>query len=47
MEAKEEVMTTRLTEGADFLMDFRMPVVPMTAGSRSSFGVVSCCDCLL
>jgi len=36
MEANDEVMTTRLTEGADFLIDFKMPVVPMTAGSRRS-----------
>ena len=36
MEAKEDVMTTRLTEGADFLMDLRTPVVPIMAGSRSS-----------
>jgi hypothetical protein len=36
MLAKEEVMTTRLTVGADFLMDLRTPVVPIMAGSRSS-----------
>lgn len=30
-------MTTFLTVGALFLMDFRMPVVPMTAGSSSCF----------
>jgi hypothetical protein len=41
IEAKEEVITTRLTLGADFLIDFRMPVVPIMAGSRSSFEVVS------
>lgn len=37
IEAKEEVMTTRLTVGAFFLMAFKMPVVPMMAGSRRSF----------
>lgn len=36
MDAKEEVMTTRFTPGADFLMAFRMDVVPIMAGSRSS-----------
>lgn len=36
MDAKLEVITTRLTEGALFLIDFRIPVVPMKAGSRSS-----------
>lgn len=34
-EAKLEVMTTRFTVGALFLIDFRIPVVPMIAGSRS------------
>jgi len=34
--------TTRLTVGAWDLMDFSMPVVPMTAGSnRSFFGSVT------
>lgn len=37
MAAKEEVMTTLFTVGALFLMDFRMPVVPMIAGSSSCF----------
>jgi hypothetical protein len=41
IEAKEEVITTRFTLGADFLIDFKMPVVPIMAGSRSSFEVVS------
>ena len=31
--------TTRLTVGAYFFVDSRIPVVPMTAGSRSSFFV--------
>lgn len=39
IEAKEEVITTRLTVGAALAMDLRMPVVPIMAGSRSSFGV--------
>ena len=30
-------MTTRFTVGACALIALRMPVVPMTAGSRSSF----------
>lgn len=29
MDAKLEVMTTLLTEGAFFLIDLRIPVVPM------------------
>lgn len=37
MEAKEEVMTTRVTEGAEALRALRMPVVPITAGSTRSF----------
>lgn len=37
IEAKEEVMTTRLTVGAFFLIALSMPVVPMMAGSRRSF----------
>lgn len=41
MAAKDDVMTTRLTVGADFLMDFKMPVVPITAGSSRSWEVVS------
>lgn len=36
MAANEDVMTTCFTEGALFLIDFRIPVVPMTAGSRRS-----------
>lgn len=39
MEAKDEVMTTLLTEGAFFLMAFKIPVVPITAGSMRSFWV--------
>jgi hypothetical protein len=35
--AKEDVMTTILTVGADALIDLRMPVVPMIAGSIKSF----------
>lgn len=35
--ADEEVMTTRLTLGAYALIDLRMPVVPLIAGSRKSF----------
>lgn len=31
------VLTTRLTVGALFLTAFRMPVVPITAGSSKSF----------
>lgn len=34
--AKDDVMTTCFTVGAFFLMDFKMPVVPMTAGSSKS-----------
>jgi hypothetical protein len=37
MAAKEEVITTRFTEGAFFLMAFRIPVVPIMAGSNRSF----------
>jgi hypothetical protein len=37
MAAKEEVTTTRRTWGADLLRALRMPVVPLMAGSRSSF----------
>ena len=37
IDAKEEVMTTRLTDGAFFLMAFKIPVVPTMAGSRRSF----------
>jgi hypothetical protein len=37
MEAKEEVITTRFTVGAFFLMAFSIPVVPIIAGSRRSF----------
>ncbi len=39
MLANEEVMTTRFTVGANFLMAWRIPVVPMIAGSRRSFWV--------
>lgn len=35
--AKEEVTTTRRTEGADRAIALRIPVVPMTAGSMRSF----------
>lgn len=31
MAAKDEVMTTRLTVGAFFLVAFRIPIVPITA----------------
>jgi hypothetical protein len=34
--ANDDVMTTRFTEGAFFLIDFKIPVVPMIAGSRRS-----------
>lgn len=34
--AKEDVMTTCLTVGALFLIDFKIPVVPITAGSMRS-----------
>lgn len=43
-------MTTCLTDGALFLIDLRMPVVPMTAGSiRSCVGQLQCShpSCLL
>lgn len=36
MEAKDEVMTTRRTDGAERLRARRMPVVPTTAGAMSS-----------
>ena len=39
IDAKDEVMTTLLTEGAFFLIAFKIPVVPMTAGSMRSFCV--------
>jgi len=39
IDAKDEVMTTLLTEGAFFLIAFKIPVVPMTAGSMRSFWV--------
>ena len=35
--ANEEVMARRLTVGAFFLIAFRIPLVPKTAGSRMSF----------
>jgi hypothetical protein len=41
IEAKLDVMMTRLTDGALFLIDFRTPVVPITAGSRSCWNTVS------
>jgi hypothetical protein len=34
--ADDEVMTTRFTDGAYALIDLRMPVVPLMAGSRKS-----------
>lgn len=37
MAAKDDVTTTRFTEGADLAMALSMPVVPMTAGSMRSF----------
>ncbi|CRJ94741.1 hypothetical protein BN1723_008576 [Verticillium longisporum] len=37
MEANEDVMTTRLTPGAERWRAWRMAVVPMTAGSMRSF----------
>jgi hypothetical protein len=37
MAADEDVMTTRLTLGANALIDLRIPVVPLMAGSRHSF----------
>ena len=39
MDAKEEVTTMCFTEGAFFLIAFRIPVVPLMAGSRRSFFV--------
>lgn len=36
-EAKDEVMTTRFTPGAEAWRALRIPVVPMTAGSMRSF----------
>lgn len=36
MAAKDDVITTLFTVGALFLIDLRMPVVPMTAGSSRS-----------
>src|ERR1700712_5234175 len=36
MAAKDDVITTRLTVGALFLIDFKMPVVPIMAGSSRS-----------
>lgn len=36
MEAKDEVTTTRFTDGAERFSALRMPVVPITAGSISS-----------
>ena len=35
--AKEDVMTTRFTDGAEALMALRIPVVPLIAGSKKSF----------
>lgn len=35
--ADDEVMTIRFTLGAYALMDLRIPVVPLIAGSRKSF----------
>lgn len=37
MAAKEDVMTTRLTDGADRLTASRMPRVPLSAGVIISF----------
>jgi hypothetical protein len=37
MAAKDDVTTTRRTEGAERAMARRMEVVPTTAGSMSSF----------
>lgn len=37
IDAKDEVMTTRFTVGAFFLMALRIPVVPIIAGSKRSF----------
>jgi len=39
IDAKDEVMTTLFTEGAFFLIAFKIPVVPITAGSIRSFCV--------
>lgn len=39
MEANEEVITTRFTVGAFFLIALRIPIVPIIAGSRRSFFV--------
>lgn len=36
IEANEEVMTTLFTVGAWALMAFRIPVVPLIAGSKKS-----------
>lgn len=36
IDAKEEVITTRLTEGAERWIDLRMEVVPIMAGSKRS-----------
>jgi len=41
MDAKELVITTLVTDGADFLMALRMPVVPIIAGSKRSCFVFS------
>ena len=37
MAAKEDVMTTRFTWGADLAIALRIPVVPLMAGSSRSF----------
>jgi hypothetical protein len=37
IEANDDVMTTRLTDGAEACRALRMPVVPITAGSTRSF----------
>lgn len=37
IEAKDDVMTTRFTPGAEAWRALRIPVVPMTAGSIRSF----------
>jgi hypothetical protein len=41
MEAKEEVMTTRLTWGLCFWMEVRTEVVPLIAGFRRSRSLFS------
>ena len=41
--AEDEVMTTRLTDGAYALTDLRIPVVPLMAGSRQSLTGSSQC----